>query len=69
MYLLGATTFHMLYGRFSDVIGRKTCLYVAIFIFMLGNLAAGFSTTLIQLLILRAISGVGGGKIFSFYHL
>lgn len=63
VYLLSTTSFQMLYGRFSDIFGRKVSITVALFIFIVGSLATGFSTTLIQLLISRAIAGAGGGKI------
>lgn len=66
VYLMSNTSFQMLYGRFSDVIGRKTSLSLAMFIFMVGTLAASFSRTLIQLLIFRGITGAGGGKILFF---
>lgn len=64
IYLLSTTSFQMLYGRSSDIFGRKTSLSVAMFISMFGNLGTGFSTTLKQLLIFRAIAGIGGGMGF-----
>jgi MFS family permease len=69
VYLMSNTSLQMLYGRFSDIIGRKTSLSLAIFIFVVGTLASGFSRTLIQLLIFRAIAGAGGGKFFFSYCL
>ena len=52
-------------GRFSDIFGRKLTLCLAMGIFMVGSLAAGFSRTIIQLIVLRGIAGVGGGGIVS----
>ncbi|KAI1785278.1 MFS general substrate transporter [Ganoderma leucocontextum] len=54
-----------LYGRFSDIFGRKVALCLAMGIFMVGSLAAGFSRTIIQLIVLRGVAGVGGGGIVS----
>ena len=61
-FLLTSTSFQTLYGRFSDIFGRKVALSVAMIIFMIGNLIAGFSKSIIQLIVARGISGAGGGK-------
>jgi len=60
-YLLTSTSFQPLYGRFSDIFGRKAMLTAAMAIFMIGNLAAGFSKTIVQLIVLRGFAGAGGG--------
>jgi MFS family permease len=60
-YLLTSTSFQPLYGRFSDIFGRKATLTTAMLIFVVGNLAAGFSKTIVQLIVLRGIAGAGGG--------
>ncbi|KAF8161653.1 major facilitator superfamily domain-containing protein [Crassisporium funariophilum] len=64
-YLLTSTSFQPLYGRFSDIFGRKAALSFAMLIFMLGNLLAGFSQTIVQLIVFRGIAGAGGGGIIS----
>ncbi|KZT03957.1 MFS general substrate transporter [Laetiporus sulphureus 93-53] len=64
-YLLTSTAFQPLYGRFSDIFGRKASLCLAMSIFMLGSILAGFSRTIIQLIIFRALAGAGGGAIVS----
>lgn len=61
-YLLTTTSCQPLYGRFSDIFGRKAALIVAMMIFMVGNLLAGFSKTVIQLIVFRGIAGAGGGQ-------
>lgn len=61
-YLLTSTAFQPLYGRFSDIFGRKAAIIVAMSIFMFGNLLAGFSRTIIQLIVFRGIAGAGGGS-------
>ncbi|KAF5321749.1 hypothetical protein D9619_001273 [Psilocybe cf. subviscida] len=64
-YLLTSTSFQPLYGRFSDIFGRKAAIVVSMSIFMFGNLLAGFSRTIIQLIVFRGIAGAGGGGIIS----
>ena len=61
-YLLTTTCFQPLYGRFSDIFGRKAALTAAMITYMIGNLLAGFSKTIIQLIIFRGIAGAGGGQ-------
>ncbi|KAI0366692.1 MFS general substrate transporter [Pilatotrama ljubarskyi] len=64
-YFLTSTAFQPVYGRFSDIFGRKAALCMAMGIFMIGSLAAGFSRTIIQLIVLRGLAGAGGGGIVS----
>lgn len=64
-YLLTSTAFQPLYGRFSDIFGRKTGLCLAMAIFMAGSLAAGFARSIVQLIVFRGIAGAGGGGIIS----
>ena len=47
------------YGRFSDIWGRKVMLLSALAIFLVFNLACALSQTLIQLIIFRALAGIG----------
>ncbi|KAF8440003.1 major facilitator superfamily-domain-containing protein [Boletus edulis BED1] len=64
-YMLTSTSFQPLYGRFSDIFGRKPALCVAMGVYVLGSMAAGFSTSIIQLIIFRGFAGAGGGGIQS----
>ncbi|GJE94633.1 MFS general substrate transporter [Phanerochaete sordida] len=64
-YLLTSTAFQPLYGRFSDIFGRKAAMCIAMGTYMFGCLLAGFSKTIIQLIIFRGIAGAGGGGIVS----
>ncbi|KAJ7060937.1 MFS general substrate transporter [Mycena amicta] len=68
-YLLTSTCFQPLYGRFSDIFGRKSALSLAMALFMLGNLIAGFSKTIIQMIIFRGIAGAGGGGLVSMMQI
>ncbi|KAL5510892.1 hypothetical protein ACEPAG_4649 [Sanghuangporus baumii] len=64
-YLLTSTAFQPLYGRFSDIFGRKVALCLSMGVFMLGNLAAGFSRKISEVIVFRGIAGAGGGGIVS----
>ncbi|KAL4249176.1 MFS transporter superfamily protein [Abortiporus biennis] len=68
-YLLTSTAFQPLYGRFSDIFGRKATLCFAMALFMLGSLLAGFSPSIISLIIFRGIAGAGGGGIVSMVQI
>ena len=61
-FLLTSTSFQPLYGRFSDIFGRKSALFVTMAVFIIGNLIAGFSKSIVQLIIARGISGAGAGE-------
>ncbi|KAI9631894.1 major facilitator superfamily domain-containing protein [Dioszegia hungarica] len=54
---------HLVYGRLSDIFGRKNMLQIAMFLLAFGNLLCGFAKTPIQLYVFRAIAGMGGGGI------
>ncbi|KAL1742627.1 major facilitator superfamily domain-containing protein [Schizophyllum fasciatum] len=62
-YLVATTSFQLIYGRLSDIFGRKALLMSALVIFAVGDLLCGFAKTPVQLYIFRAIAGVGGGGI------
>ncbi|ODV95864.1 hypothetical protein PACTADRAFT_2171 [Pachysolen tannophilus NRRL Y-2460] len=62
-YLLTNTVFQPLYGKTSDIVGRKLCLLFAQFWFTLGCLICCFSNSVTQFAIARAIAGIGGGGV------
>ncbi|WVR05959.1 hypothetical protein IAU60_002986 [Kwoniella sp. DSM 27419] len=64
-YLLTSTTAQPIYGRVSDIFGRKFTLLACLFIFLMGSLACALAQTMIQLIIFRAIQGFGGGGILT----
>ncbi|KAJ7899989.1 amino acid permease ScVBA-like protein [Mycena olivaceomarginata] len=67
-YMLTQTAFQPLYGRISDLVGRKWVLYSSMFIFSLGSLLCGAAQHAAhspRLLVARAIAGVGAGGIVS----
>jgi MFS family permease len=64
-YLLGQTAFQPLYGRISDITGRKPVLLFSMGCIIVGGLLCGFARTPIWLYTCRTISGIGGGGISS----
>ncbi|MGY5807026.1 DHA2 family efflux MFS transporter permease subunit [Rhizobium sp. LEGMi198b] len=60
-YVLASTSTMPLYGKLSDQYGRKPMIYAAILIFLLGSVLSGMAQTLLQLIIFRAIQGLGAG--------
>ncbi|CAG8555420.1 2756_t:CDS:2 [Ambispora gerdemannii] len=64
-YLLTATAFQPVYGKISDIFGRKATFLFAIVVFEIGSLLCGLAPNIISMIIFRAIAGVGGGGIFS----
>jgi MFS family permease len=64
-YTLTYLSFAVLFARISDVIGRKAAFLSAFAIFIAFSIACGFAHNLTQLIIFRALQGLGGsGKIF-----
>jgi EmrB/QacA subfamily drug resistance transporter len=60
-YLLASTVSTPLWGKLGDQYGRKTFFQSAIAIFLVGSALAGFSHSMLQLIVFRAIQGLGGG--------
>jgi len=60
-YIVTATVATPLYGKLSDQYGRKPLLYWAIGIFLIGSVLAGLSQTMTELIVFRAVQGVGAG--------
>ncbi|KAF2402803.1 MFS multidrug transporter [Trichodelitschia bisporula] len=60
-YFLTLTATQPLYGKLSDIFGRKECLLFAYVVFGVGCLFCGLSQNMNQLIASRAFSGIGGG--------
>ena len=60
-YLLASTVTIPLYGKLSDLYGRRRLFVVAIIIFMLGSVLCAASQTMLHLVIARGIQGIGAG--------
>jgi EmrB/QacA subfamily drug resistance transporter len=60
-YVLASTITTPLYGKLGDLYGRKRLLVAAIVIFLVGSALSGLSHSMDQLIMFRAIQGLGAG--------
>jgi EmrB/QacA subfamily drug resistance transporter len=63
-YLLSSTVTVPIYGKFSDVFGRKLMLTIGVSIFLAGSWLSGASQNMTELVVFRAIQGLGAGALF-----
>jgi EmrB/QacA subfamily drug resistance transporter len=64
-YLVASTVLVPIYGKLSDIYGRRRVLLVAIGIFLAGSLACGVSQSAAQLIAFRAVQGIGSAGLFT----
>lgn len=69
VYLLSSAALAPLYGKLSDITGRKPILYGCILIFLLGSALCGAAQSMIWLIIARAVQGIGGGGIMQLVQI
>jgi EmrB/QacA subfamily drug resistance transporter len=60
-YLLATTIVTPLYGKLGDLLGRKVVLQSAILLFLVGSALCGMSRSMLELIVFRAVQGLGGG--------
>jgi EmrB/QacA subfamily drug resistance transporter len=60
-YLLAITVVTPLYGKLGDLYGRKIVLLSAVVLFMIGSALCGLAQGMTELIVFRAIQGLGGG--------
>src|SRR5438477_5840751 len=63
-YLLTATISGPIYGKLSDLYGRRPILLFAVAVFLIGSLLCGFSQEMWQLVAFRGLQGLGAGALF-----
>ena len=64
-YLLSSTVCTPLYGKISDLQGRRATILAAILIFLFGSLLAGLSQSMVQLILFRGVQGIGAGGLMA----
>jgi EmrB/QacA subfamily drug resistance transporter len=64
-YLITSTVSTPLYGKLSDLYGRKPFFMTAISIFVVGSMLCGIATSMYELAAFRAIQGLGAGGLMS----
>jgi EmrB/QacA subfamily drug resistance transporter len=64
-YLLSSTASVPLYGKISDLYGRRLLFQFAIVTFLVGSILAGLAQDMLQLILARGIQGIGGGGLLA----
>lgn len=62
-YMMASTISVPIYGKLSDVYGRKPILQGGILLFLIGSLCSALSQSMTQLIVFRALQGLGAGAI------
>jgi EmrB/QacA subfamily drug resistance transporter len=62
-YLLTSTTTVPLYGKLADLYGRRRTFHAAVALFLLGSALSGMAHSIGQLIVFRAIQGLGAGGV------
>src|SRR6202789_903807 len=60
-FMVASTMTTPLYGKFSDIYGRKPAFMVSIVIFLVGSVLCGLAQGMTQLIVFRAVQGLGAG--------
>ena len=64
-YLLASTAVTPLYGKLSDMHGRRVTLLIGIVVFVVGSVACAVAPTMLTLILARGIQGLGGGGLMA----
>jgi EmrB/QacA subfamily drug resistance transporter len=62
-FLLAQSTTTVIYGKLSDIFGRKPVLIGGIVVFLIGSLLCGFAWSMTSLIVFRLLQGLGAGAI------
>src|SRR3954454_12663814 len=64
IYLLTSTISGPIYGKLSDLYGRRPIVIFAVGLFLVASPLSGLSQTMEQFILFRGLQGLGGGAIF-----
>jgi EmrB/QacA subfamily drug resistance transporter len=64
VYLLTATISGPIYGKLSDLFGRRPIFIFAVSLFLIASVLSGLSQEMWQLILFRGLQGLGGGAVF-----
>src|SRR5260370_37054006 len=62
-YLLTSTVMVPIYGKLSDIFGRKPIFMIGVVLFLVGSALSGASQTMLQLILFRGFQGIGAGAL------
>ncbi|MDE0035527.1 MAG: MDR family MFS transporter [Deltaproteobacteria bacterium] len=65
VYMLTSALATPIFGKLSDLYSRRTLILLAIATFVLGSVACGAAQTMTQLIVFRAVQGMGGGAVYA----
>lgn len=60
-FLLTQTATTVIFGKLSDVYGRKVVIVIGTVVFLIGSIASGFSWSMESMIVFRLVQGVGAG--------
>jgi len=64
-FMVTSTISTPLYGKLSDMYGRKPLFFTAIIIFLIGSVLCGMAESMFQLILFRALQGLGAGGLIT----
>lgn len=64
-YLVASTVMMPIYGKLSDIYGRKPILLIGVLLFLAGSAGAGLSQNTAQLIAARTVQGLGAASLFT----
>lgn len=64
-YMLSTTTLILVFGRVTDIVGRRRLYILGIVLFMLATLACGLATDAVFLIVMRFVQGIGAAAIIT----
>ena len=64
-FMVASTMTTPLYGKLSDIFGRKPAFFVSILIFLAGSVLCGLSRSMTELIVFRAVQGLGAGGLIT----
>lgn len=62
-YMLASAVTVPIYGKLSDIFGRRNLILLAVVIFLIGSILSGMAQSMTQLIFFRGLQGIGGGAI------
>lgn len=65
VYMLTSALATPIFGKLSDLYSRRTLILLAIATFVLGSVACGAAQSMTQLIVFRAVQGLGGGAVYA----